>query len=117
MTASPAAAAAPRPDAAGVLDLGIYAHIARLYGGRTVAAAVQALPAGDVVSQHPGAGPALVASFNAALAVAGLELDPDARRPRLTYGVSYSTTLPAQRPTRHVTLLLLAHVRIADAAR
>lgn len=112
------AAAAPTPDAAGGLDLGIYTSIARLYGGRTTAAAVQALPAGDVTSDHPGAGPALLAAFTAALAAAHLELDPDAgRRPRLTYGVSYSTRRLRSRPVRHVTLLVTAHVRIADAAR
>lgn len=104
--------AAPRVDAAGVLDLTVYRAIANLYGGRTVAAAAQELPAGHVAADHPELRLRLVDAFAAALAAADLELDPDERRPRITHHVSYSTRRPGDRPARHVTLLLLAHVRL-----
>lgn len=115
-----ATGAAPTIDDAGVLDLSAYAYIAGLYGGRTVASAAQHLPAGHVAADHPELRTRLVEAFAAALAAAGLELDPLERRPRITHHVSYSTPVPGEPPRRHVTLLLLAHVRlvrISDAAR
>jgi hypothetical protein len=107
----PEAAAAPTV-VDGVLDLSRFATVARLHRGRATATAAHQLPANEVVSQHPTAGPDLVRTFEAALADAGLELDPDARKPRLTYGVSYTTRALGDTPTRYVTLLITAHVRL-----
>lgn len=117
----PALVAAPRL-VDGVLDLSVYrvpaaAALRRGDAGRaTVAAATVNVDAGSPLALYARAGERLTQAFAGALPLAGLELDPNARPPRIQLQVARSTRRPGDTPTVHACLLLLAHVRLVDRA-
>jgi hypothetical protein len=82
--------------------------------GCTVASAVRSTEHGQPLDVYAREGAELVRAFSAGLVLADLELRPDAPTPRILFRVSYSTRTPHDTPTPHASLLLLAHVRLAD---